>query len=128
MGYSIATSGESLPMLDQTNKRHISSLQELCVKPCRRVFLLDHLGSRYCPCNDQAVSDLNNIGSSMTARTSHSSSARGVIVALYITCVMLFDRIGTSLHLHCEPDQTTFKTIEVRQAHIPSHFLTTDLS
>jgi len=61
MRYSIATSGESLPMPNQTNKRHVCALPELCVKPCGKVSLLDHLVSQYCPCYDQAVSDLNNI-------------------------------------------------------------------
>jgi len=102
MGYSIAPSGESLPMPNQTNKRHVCALPELCVKPCRRVSLLDHLVSRHCPCYDQAVSDLNNIGSSMPAGTSLSSSTSGAIVALHITCAMSFDRIGASLHLHRE--------------------------
>ena len=65
MGYSIATSGESLPIPNQTNKRHVCALPELCVKTCREVSLLHRLVSRYCPCYDQAVSGLNNIGSSM---------------------------------------------------------------
>jgi len=129
MGYSIATSGESLPMPNQTNKRHVYALPELCVKPssCRRVSLLDHLVSWYCPCYDQAVSDLNNIGSSMPAGTRLSSFTRGAIVALHITRAMSFDRIGASLHLNRETVRKTFKRIEVRQAQIPTHFLKTNL-
>ena len=58
MGSSIDTSGESLPIPNQTNKSHVCAFLELCVKPCREVSLLDHLVSRYCPCYDRAVSDL----------------------------------------------------------------------
>ena len=71
-------------MPNQTNKRHICALPELFVKPCRGVSLLDHLVSWHYPCYDQAVSDLNNKGSSMPAGASLSSFTRGVIVATRI--------------------------------------------
>jgi len=40
MGYSIATRGESLPMLDQTNNRHICSLQDLVSSLVAELFSL----------------------------------------------------------------------------------------
>ena len=126
MGYSIATSREWFQIPNQTNKRHICALPELCVKPHRKLSLLAHLVSWYYPCNAKAVSDFNDIGIIMPAGISLSSSTRGAIVAVHITCKMSFDQIALGLHLHRETVRKTFKRIEVRWVQIPTHFLKTN--